>query len=76
MNLDDLPPQLKFVYLAMTKSAIFFKEMERDKKFFLSFSEEIWDSMEITDLEHLKNVLNEKMEMDIKPYVDSYLKGK
>lgn len=76
MELDDLPPKLKFIYIAMTKSAIFFKEMERDKKFFLSFAEEIWNSMQLSDLEYLKNVLDEKMEMDIKPYVNLYLKRK
>lgn len=76
MNIKNLPPTLQFVYIAMTKSAIHFKEMDRDKDFFLAFCEEIWNSMELTDLEYLKNVLNEKMKKDIGPYVESYINNK
>lgn len=76
MNIDNLPPKLKFCYIAMTKSAIYFKEMDQNKQFFLNFCDEIWNSMELSDLKEIKDTLDRKMEKDIKPYVQSYIEEK
>ena len=76
IDIENLPAPLQFAYIGMTKSAIYFKEMGRDKDFFIAFAKEIWNSMEMTDLDYLKDVLEEKMEKDIKPHVDSYIKNK
>jgi len=75
IDLESLPTPLQFAYIAMTKSAIYFKEMGKDQNFFLVFCEEIWNSMEMTDLEYLKSVLDGKMKKDIEPYVKSYIKN-
>lgn len=75
IDLENLPPSLQFVYLAMTRSAIYFKEMDRDKDFFLAFCEEIWNSMEMTEIEKLKSILSEKMEKDIKTHLGDYIKN-
>lgn len=76
IDLENLPAPLQFTYIAMTRSAIYFKEMGQDKDFFLSFSEEIWNSMEMTDIEYLKSVIGGKMRKDIEPHVESYIKNK
>lgn len=76
MDIENLPDSIKFFYISMTQSAIYFKEMGQQKDVFLSFCEEIWDSMEMTDLENLKSVLSRKIRGDIQPYVDSYMKNK
>lgn len=73
IDLEKLPPAVQFVYIAMTKSAIFLKEIRNEKKFFLAFCEEIWDSMEMSEPDHLNEVLNDKMKKDIEPYVQSYI---
>lgn len=75
IDLENLPAQLQFAYLAMTKTAIYFKEMGREKDFFLAFCDEIWNSMEMTDLKYLKDTLDGKMKKDIAPYVESYIKS-
>jgi len=41
IDLEKLPTKLQFVYIAMTRSAIHFKEMGQDKNFFLAFCDEI-----------------------------------
>ena len=76
IDLEKLPPELQFVYIALTKSAIYFKEMGMGKEFYLSFCSEIWDSMELTGLECLKDALKKKMEKDINPYVEEYIRNK
>lgn len=75
MDIDDLPPKVQFCFLAMLKSAIAFKEMKKDKEFFLGFSEEIWNSMELSDLDYLNETIEGKMKKDIQPYVDEYVKN-
>ena len=76
MDLENLPPKIQFAYLAMTRLAINFKEMGHKKEFFLSFCDEIWNSMELSDVEYLKSVLDEKMEKDITTHLDAYIKNK
>jgi len=75
MDIEGLPPKLQFVFMAMMKSAISFKEMERDKEFFLNFAQEIWDSMEMSNFEELKEIIDGKMRQDIQPYVKSYMES-
>lgn len=74
MDIEDLPPYVQFALMAMLKSAISFKETGKDKKFFLQFSEEIWNTMELSDLKYLKETLDGKMKKDIQPYIESYIK--
>ncbi len=76
LDLENLPIQVQFCYISITKSAIFFKEMDKEKDFFLSFCDEIWKSLELTDLEYLKDVLNGKMKKDVDKHIESYLKNK
>lgn len=75
-DIENLPAPLQFAYIAMTKSAIYFKEMGQNKEFFLGFCDEIWNSMEMTDLKHLKDVLEGKMRKDIEPHLESYIRNK
>ena len=65
MDIENLPPELQFVFIAMLRSAICFKEMERNKKFFLNFAEEIWKTMELTDIEELKEIIHGRIKKDI-----------
>lgn len=74
INLESLPKPVQFAYISMTQSAIYFKECGHDKNFFLSFCDEIWNSMELSNLEYLKETLQEKMKKDIQPYVENYIK--
>lgn len=76
IDIENLPAPLQFAYIAMTKSAIYFKEMGQKKEFFLAFCDEIWNSMEMTDLEYLKDVLEGKMKKDIEPHVESYIRSR
>lgn len=76
INLEELPSPLQFAYIALTKSAIIFKKMERDKKFFLAFCEEIWNSMEMSDIDYLNETIDSQMEDDIEANLESYFKDK
>lgn len=58
------------------KSAIIFKEDFNNKQMFISFCEEMWNSVELNDIESLKKTIEGKMEKDIKPYVEKYIKNK
>lgn len=73
MDIDDMPPGVKFVFIAMLQSAITFKEMEKDKKFFVSFAEEIWETMQLSDLEDLKETLQGYMKKEIQPAIKDYI---
>jgi len=72
MNLDELPPEVQFAYLAATKTAIQFKKMGLDKKFFIGFCEEIWNSMEMTDLNTLSDAIQSKMKKDVDKHLKNY----
>lgn len=74
MDLKDLSPQARFAYLAMTKSAIFLKEEGFSKDFFVKFAEGIWESMELSDFQTLKDTIEDVMKHDIDPYVKEYIK--
>ena len=76
IDFEKLPTPLRFTYLAMTGCAISFKEMGREKDFFIAFAEEIWNSMEMTDLDYLKDVLEGKMKKDIEPLIESYMRNR
>lgn len=76
IDIENLPTALQFAYIAMTQSAIYFKEMGQEKEFFLAFCDEIWNSMEMTDLNYLKKVLEGKMKKDIEPHIKSYIRNK
>lgn len=76
IDLEDLPAAWQFAYIALTQSAIFFKESGHGRDLFISFCDEIWKSMEMTDVQHLKSVLSEKMKKDLEPHVDAYIKRK
>lgn len=71
-----MPSSLKFITLAMFKSAIILKEMGKSKKDFELFASEIWNSMEINGLEELKKAIDGQMEKDIQPLMDEYIKIK
>jgi|GEM_PF-5055913 len=73
LDLENWPPQLQFIFISMMKSAIYFKEMGRDKNFYCEFAKEIWVSMEMSDLDELKEIINGKMKKDLEPYVKSYM---
>jgi hypothetical protein len=76
MDLKDLPPMAQFLFMAMMKSAISMKEMGKNKDDFVSFAEEIWISMEMSDFETLKDAIDGKMKKDIEPYVEKYIKSR
>ncbi len=75
MEFKSLPPAMQFLYMAMTKSAIIVKEIGKDKEFFIDFAYEIWNSMEMSDFQELKDVIDGKMRDDIQPYVEKYIKS-
>jgi len=73
IDIENLPPKLQFCVLAMFRSAINFKDMKMDKEFFVSFANEIWESMELTGVEYVREVIDGKMRIDIEPYVEDYI---
>jgi len=75
MDIESLPPEVQFAYIATTKCAIMFKEMDYDKKLFLQFCDEIWNSMELTAVDELKSILQDKIKKDLEPYVKEYIKN-
>jgi len=76
MDIKNLSPSMQFIFMAMMKSAIIVKEIGKDKSFFVDFAEEIWNSMEMSDFDTLKDTINGKMRDDIEPYVEKYLKSR
>ncbi len=76
MDLESLPIEIQFIYIAMTKSVIYFKELGQDKSFYLHFAEEIWNSMELVDLEYLKDTISKKMQKDLEPCIKAYMENK
>lgn len=68
MNLDDLSESAQFAFIAMLQTAIRFKEGGKNKKFFVDFASEIWETMELSDIEYLKKVLMDRMMKDIKTF--------
>jgi hypothetical protein len=68
IDLEKLPDTIQFIFLNMTLSAIYMKEMKRDKEFFVNFASDIWDSMEMSDLDSLKKIVKDKL-MNIENYI-------
>ena len=76
MDIKNLHPTMQFLFMAMMKSAIMVKEIGQEKQFFVNFAEEIWNSMEMSDLTELKDIIDGKMRDDIEPYVQKYMKSR
>lgn len=70
MNLEDLPEDIQFCFIAVMQSAIFFKKNERDEKEFLKFCKGIWESMELAGLEKTQEIIAGKMEKDIQTHFE------
>ena len=69
MELESLPKNLQFIFIAMLESAIKIKEQGHDKKFFTDFASEIWETMNLSDAEYLKKVIMGKMMKDMQDWV-------
>lgn len=65
MKLADLSPDVKFIYMAMSKSALFLKDRGCGKDDFVKLAEEIWQSTELSDFNELNKTLIEQMKKDI-----------
>jgi hypothetical protein len=70
IELDELPREVQFMYIAMTKVAISMKESGFDKEFYLQAASEIWDSMILENISDIKELISNKMKSDL----DNYLK--
>lgn len=75
MKLTELPPKVEFMYIAMTKVAIYLKEMGEGKKEFIEFADAVWDSMELTPLDELDKIISEKMRKDTKLHIKKYMES-
>ncbi len=73
MDLENLPPQIQFAFISMLKSAIDFKEMGENEKKFLEFAKGIWETMEMSDLQDLKEIIVSKMQKDLEPAMKVYM---
>jgi hypothetical protein len=73
MDLENLPPQIQFAFISMLKSAIDFKESGKKEKDFLQFAKGIWETMEMSDLKDLKEIIIGKMRKDLEPAMKSYM---
>ncbi len=65
MNIDDFNSDTKFLYFALTKSVLTAKRLKLTKKFFIDFANEIWDSMEMTDIDVLEKIIQDQMKDDV-----------
>ena len=66
---QELPPEAIFLYVCLTQGALKVHELGRDKKYFLKFAGEIWDSMLLSDPDTLKQTLMEYVAQDIQKYL-------
>lgn len=60
MKLNDiinLPFEVRFLFVAMMNAAIKMKELGKTEENYLSFAKEIWNSMNMNDIEHLKKIM-------------------
>lgn len=58
MIIEDLPAEHQYVFITMMRAAVHFKEMGFGEKFFLNFAKGVWESMEMSELGYLKDVLD------------------
>lgn len=65
-----LEGEAKFLYLAMTQSAIISKRLGKTEKDFVDFAKSIWESMLLTPLDKLEDTILQAMMSDIKIFVD------
>ncbi len=72
INLDDLDPSIQFIFIAMLKGAMFFKEIEKDEEYYLTFAKAVWKTIEINGVDHINKVIEKKMTSDIEQYLKKY----
>jgi hypothetical protein len=70
MESIKLNPTMKFVTIAMLKSALIIYEMEKTKDEWLQFSEEIWETMLLSNPDELFEDLQAIMEFDLDEYLE------
>lgn len=70
LNLEDIGAEGHFVFLAMMKTAITLKKMGKNKNDFVEIAKEIWNSMELSDLTDLENIIHGAMMKDIEEYAE------
>lgn len=77
INLDELeklPQEVKFIFIAMLQTAVNLKKIDKDKSFFIKFAGECWDTMEINSIEIVNDFLKNTMVRDIQRFKDEFKK--
>lgn len=69
-DLDELTPDHKFIVIAMMKSVVLAHEMGKTKKEFLKICESVWESMELNDIDHFKEFIQQSMEKTVQCLLD------
>lgn len=69
IKFEDMDTMGKFLFIASMKVAINFSDIGYDKKKYIEWCSEIWDSMKMNNREDLENALNGAMEKDIDKFI-------
>ena len=66
INIKELSETGYFLFMTMMQAAIRMDELGKNKDDFISLAEEIWNSMEMNDKEHLKKSIIAALHQDLK----------
>lgn len=66
MNYHDASPLQQFLFMSMITVALKMREIGKKKKDYLIFAEETWNSMMMTDIDELQNIVVEIMKKELK----------
>jgi|GEM_PF-5057752 len=73
-DLDKMPKEVRFIFLAMSQAAIYVKNADKGREFFIKLAEECWDMVEKNGLEKMTYFTKNAMDQDIKKFMDGFNK--
>lgn len=69
INFSNVNSDGKFLLFTMMQAALKVKDMGKDEEYFLEFAKGIWETIEMNDIDQLKQTLNFSMMEDLKNYI-------
>jgi hypothetical protein len=65
IKFDELNEDGKLILFAMLQAALKMRELGKTQDYFIKFSKEVWDTMEMNDEDKLRNSLMNAMRSDL-----------
>jgi hypothetical protein len=72
VNIGELDPEVRFLFLAFAKCALNIMNAEQDKKFYMNMAESVWETVVKNGKEQMENVIQRAMQIDMENFIKKH----